>query len=136
MKRTLSLLFILYIIHIAYSQKVVSHGEIYKSHQGAVVGIDLGKFFSGNGFIVSADGIIFTANHVVATKESKFREYAADIVVVIGDKPCPATPLVPVISDDQVNYDYALFKIAAPNLPYVSFGEWDKTDVGDSVTLI
>lgn len=136
MKRNLSLLFVLSISLVADAQKIMTSGEIYRSQQGAVVEICLGTQFSGNGFIISADGIIVTANHVVTTLESNHREYAANIVVLVGGKPYSATPVAPIISSDQVNYDYALLKIPASHLPHVTLGNWQKLEIGDPLTII
>jgi hypothetical protein len=57
-----------------------------------------------------------TANHVVTTKESKFRQYADHLQVVVEGHAAvlDAAPLIAQISNDQVNYDSALIKIKPP----------------------
>jgi S1-C subfamily serine protease len=102
---------------IAKAQNVLTGKEIYRTNCKAVVEIGVGGNFSGAGFIISADGIIMTANHVVATRESNFRQYANPIQVIVDGHATPfdATPLIAQISDDQVNYDSALIKIKTPS---------------------
>ena len=98
------------------AQKLLIGKEIYGINCKAVVQIQADGAF-GNGFIVSADGIIMTVNHVVTTRESRFRQYAGRIQVLVDGHSTPfdATPLVAQISDDQVNYDSALIKITPPD---------------------
>lgn len=139
MKITLALLFGLFMFAgIADTEKLLTGKEIYGVNCDAVVQILADGTFS-NGFIVSADGIIMTANHVVATKESGSRRYAKDIKVSVYGHATPfnATPLIAQISDDQVNYDSALIKISvASQLPHVTLGNWKEVDIGDRVTLL
>ena len=113
--------------------------EIYRVNRDAVVQIEAGDEF-GNGFLVSGDGIIFTANHVVATRESKYSQYATAIKVYVFSngsvKEYDATPIEAKISLDQTNFDYARLKIAISNATHVTLGSWNETDVGDPITII
>jgi S1-C subfamily serine protease len=79
-----------------------------------------------------------TANHVITTRKSKFREYASDITVTVVGNPAlySATPVIPVVSADQTNYDSALLKIKADKLPQVTLGDLATVSVGDPVTII
>src|SRR5229473_3209585 len=100
MKITLVLLFgLLMFAGVADAQKLLTGKEIYGVNCKAVVQIQADGAF-GNGFIVSADGIIMTANHVVTTRESGFRQYAKDIKIAVygGSLTYPAMPVVPQIS--------------------------------------
>ena len=133
MKRYLPLLFLLCPV-IANSQTTST--TIFKTNQAAVVEIGTVNRFSGNGFLISSNGLILTANHVVATEDSKFKTYSPNLIVLYNGKAYPATPVLAVISDDQVNYDYAILKIGAQNTPHVSFGKWEETSVGDPVLFI
>ena len=123
----------------AWAQNVVSGKEIYGINRDAVVQIKAGNEF-GNGFIVSADGEIFTANHVVATKETHYLQYAKDIeiAVFLGGtvKIRKATPIDTKISHDQVNFDYARLRIKADNLTYVKLGYPGEVSIGDPLTII
>ena len=51
----------------ASAQNKLTGREIYRVNHEAVVQINVGEFFSGDGFLISSDGIVATANHVVAT---------------------------------------------------------------------
>jgi serine protease Do len=139
MKITLVLLFgLLIFAGVADAQKLPTGKEIYGTNCKAVVQIQADGGF-GNGFIVSADGIIMTANHVVTTRESRFRQYAKEIDVAVDGHAVPykATPLIAEISDDQVNYDSSLIKITvASQLPHVTLGKWNEVDVGERLTII
>jgi S1-C subfamily serine protease len=140
MKTTLVLLFDLFLFTgIADAQNLLTGKEIYRTNCKAVVEIGVNGKFSGAGFIVSADGIIMTANHVVTTMESSFRQYANHIQVLVDGHATPfdATPLIGQISDDQVNYDAALVKITAPSpLPHVTLGSWQEVDISDPLTIL
>ncbi|HUE37388.1 MAG TPA: trypsin-like peptidase domain-containing protein, partial [Candidatus Acidoferrum sp.] len=79
----------------------------------------------GSGVIISSDGYILTANHVVANSDEvkiattgSKKEYAAKI---IGTDPLT---------------DVAVLKIDANNLPAITLGDSDQLDVGDIVLAI
>src|SRR5438552_3081690 len=138
MKIALVLLFsLLMFAGDANGQKLLTGKEIYGVNCKAVVQIEADDTF-GNGFIVSPDGIIMTANHVVTTRDSKFRQYAKSIKVTVfgGTLPYPATPVATQISDDQVNYDSALIKITAAQLPTVTLGAWTEVSISDRLVII
>lgn len=79
----------------------------------------------GSGFIISADGVIVTNNHVVAG--------ASEIVVFLNDG--TRLPATLVGSDDKA--DLAVLRVeAAKPLPFVEFGDSDAADVGDWVMAI
>lgn len=140
MKRTLSIVVCLLVFAIAANAKKVLTGkEIYRVNCKAIVQIYAnGTVFRGVGFMTSSDGLIITANHVVTTKESRFTQYANDIKVVVVGRATPyqATPLAIQVSGDQVNYDSAVLKIVASNMPHVTLGNWDEIDIGDSVFVV
>ena len=79
---------------------------------------------SGSGFIISADGLILTNNHVVA---------GADRVIVrLYDK---REFTAKVVGADPAT-DVAVIKIEATNLPAASLGNSDSTRVGEWVLAI
>ena len=121
----------------AKAQNVLTRKEIYRASCKAVVQIQAGNSF-GAGFITSSDGTIVTANQVVTTEDSKFRQYASSIKVTVEGHPVPydATPVSAQVSEDQVNFDTAAIKIQAANLPHVTLGSWKTTDVGDQLTIL
>ena len=79
----------------------------------------------GSGVIVSPDGYILTANHVVAE--------ADEIKVAIPGSKTEYT--AKVIGKDQPT-DVAVLKIEAPNLPAITLADSDQLEVGDVVLAI
>ena len=79
----------------------------------------------GSGVIVSPDGYILTANHVVAE--------ADEIKVSIGDNKKEFTARV--IGKDQAT-DVAVLKIEANNLPAVTLADSDQLEIGDIVLAL
>ncbi|HZY67989.1 MAG TPA: Do family serine endopeptidase [Devosia sp.] len=79
----------------------------------------------GSGFIISADGIVVTNNHVV--------EGADEILVFLTDGTRLEAQLLG--SDDKA--DLAVLKVdAGRDLPFVEFGDSDSAEVGDWVMAI
>jgi len=114
--------------------------QIYESYRDAVVQIGVGPNFSGNGFIVSSDGTIVTANHVVTTRESGFKQYAEGLRVRVEINGAvtmyPAILIDAPVADEQTNFDSARLKIEAKNLPHVSLGDWNEAEIGGEVTVL
>jgi serine protease Do len=80
---------------------------------------------SGSGFLISADGLIVTNRHVVDDPKGTFE------VTLNNGKSYPAT----VLAKDPV-FDVALIKINATGLPYLTLGNSDTLEVGQSVVAI
>jgi S1-C subfamily serine protease len=122
---------------VANAQNVLTGKEIYRTDCKAVVQIHTEDGF-GVGFIVSSDGAIMTANHVVTTRESNFRKFAKTIDVTVPGhaQAYQAQPPSEAPSSDGVNYDSAIIKIVASNLPHLSLGSWDEVEVGDPLTIL
>ena len=79
----------------------------------------------GSGFLISADGLIVTNNHVI--------DGASEIDVVLSDGTRLAAKLVG--ADDKA--DLAVIKVTSKQkLPFVSFGDSDTALVGDWVMAI
>jgi serine protease Do len=79
----------------------------------------------GSGFIISADGLIVTNNHVV--------EGADEILIFMTDG--SRLPAKLVGADNKA--DLAVLKVeAARDLPFVEFGDSDSAEVGDWVMAI
>ncbi|HUU46071.1 MAG TPA: trypsin-like peptidase domain-containing protein, partial [Acidobacteriota bacterium] len=75
----------------------------------------------GSGVIVSADGVILTANHVV--------EGAQGVAVTLADgSQIPAT----ILGTDPAT-DVAVLKVDAHDLPVVTLGDSDSARIGDVV---
>ncbi len=79
----------------------------------------------GSGFFVSADGLIVTNKHVVDQKDVEYTVFTND------GKKHPAQ----VVARDPV-LDIALIKIEGTGFPYLSLGNSDSLDVGQSVIAI
>ena len=79
----------------------------------------------GSGFIISADGLVVTNNHVV--------EGADEILVFLTD----GTRLEAKLVGADTKADLAVLKVdAGHDLPFVEFGDSDSADVGDWVMAI
>ncbi len=78
----------------------------------------------GSGFIVSSDGNILTNNHVIKD--------ASKITVVLNNGKEHVAKLVG--SDPRT--DLAIIKIDAKNLPFLTFGNSDKLEIGEWVIAI
>jgi serine protease Do len=79
----------------------------------------------GSGFIISADGLIATNNHVI--------EGAEEILVFLAD----GTRLTAKLVGADEKTDLAVLKVeAGHDLPFVTFGDSDTTEVGDWVMAI
>ena len=79
----------------------------------------------GSGFIISADGLVVTNNHVV--------EGADEILVFLND----GTRLEAKLLGSDTKADLAVLKVeAARDLPFVEFGDSDSAQVGDWVLAI
>ncbi len=78
----------------------------------------------GSGFIISKDGYVVTNYHVI--------EGADEITVTLNDE---REFIAKIIGTDEKT-DIALLKIEGNNLPFVKFGDSDKTRVGDWTLVI
>jgi serine protease Do len=79
----------------------------------------------GSGFIISADGLVVTNNHVV--------EGADEILVFLTD----GTRLEAKLVGADTKADLAVLKVEADHdLPFVEFGDSDSAEVGDWVLAI
>ena len=137
MKGILTVLSFACLISATYCQTHLTGKDIYRTNCGAIVQIFAGNEL-GVGFITSADGQIMTANHVVATPQSGFRQYAEQIQVKVAGRSVSvvAKPINEAPSQDQINYDSAVIKITATGLPHVTLGDWKGVDIGDTVTIL
>ena len=79
----------------------------------------------GSGFIISADGYVFTSNHVVADTTAEYT------VIVEPTKKYPAK----VLSRNPIN-DIAVLKVDANNLPFIELADSDKIEIGEEVIAV
>lgn len=117
-------------------QTLMSPAEVYASTVNSVVSINCSAVStnifgqqtesasSGSGFIYTADGYIVTNQHVVANASS------INVTLYNGDT-YPAT----LVGSDS-DYDVAVLKIDAKDLPAVTLGNSTDVNVGDTVMAI
>lgn len=117
-------------------QTLMSPAEVYASTVNSVVSINCSAVStnifgqqtesasSGSGFIYTADGYIVTNQHVVANASS------INVTLYNGDT-YPAT----LVGSDS-DYDVAVLKIDAKDLPAVTLGSSTDVNVGDTVLAI
>jgi serine protease Do len=80
----------------------------------------------GSGFIVSADGYVFTSNHVVADESAEYT------VIVEPTKKFPAK----VLSRNPIN-DIAILKISVnETLPFLELADERQIDIGEEVLAV
>ena len=117
-------------------QTLMSPAEVYASTVNSVVSINCSAVStnifgqqtesasSGSGFIYTADGFIVSNQHVVANASS------INVTLYNGDT-YPAT----LVGSDS-DYDVAVLKIDAKDLPAVTLGSSTDVNVGDTVMAI
>lgn len=117
-------------------QTLMSPAEVYASTVNSVVSINCSAVStnifgqqtesasSGSGFIYTADGYIVTNQHVVANAS------CINVTLYNGDT-YPAT----LVGSDS-DYDVAVLKIDAKDLPAVTLGSSTDVNVGDTVMAI
>ena len=117
-------------------QTLMSPAEVYASTVNSVVSINCSAVStnifgqqtesasSGSGFIYTADGYIVTNQHVIANASS------INVTLYNGDT-YPAT----LVGSDS-DYDVAVLKIDAKDLPAVTLGNSTDVNVGDTVLAI
>jgi S1-C subfamily serine protease len=79
---------------------------------------------TGSGFIVSADGVIFTNDHVI--------EGASKVEVTLPD----GRSFEATVTDTDAAHDFAVLKVDANNLPTVTLGNSADLQLGQSVVAI
>mgnify|MGYP001582041188 FL=1 len=79
----------------------------------------------GSGFIISADGYVFTSNHVVADTTADYT------VIVEPTKKYPAK----VLSRNPIN-DIAVLKVDVKDLPFLELADSNKIEIGQEVLAV
>lgn len=100
----------------------------------AIVRIEAGGRSRGTGFIVSSDGFVLTASHVIRDENG---EYFSAITVELPDGHFVfVKPAVP-ISIESVGRDFALLKIdGKTKLPFLTLGSVGDVAVGVDATIV
>jgi S1-C subfamily serine protease len=112
----------------------LSQQEACAKFSDAVVSIESGGQIRGTGFIVSEDGLIITANHVIRNEEGAY--YQAIIVTLKGGSIAFAKPVDP-ISPEAIGKDFALIKVDIKDkLPFLKMGSSSEVEIGSEATII
>lgn len=121
----------------AVSAAQLAPKDILAKNKDAIVQIFVNGVFSGTGFIVSKDGLIATANHVVTTRISNYSEFFPDIKIKItrDSRDHFARSMLPVTNESKI-HDVAILKIEAAELPTVVIGDWTEVQEADPITVI
>jgi serine protease Do len=118
------------VVNITTKQKV-QVGTAFDPDTGGREAVMRAQQGGGSGFIISADGLIVTNNHVITGGEDGSKVVDTVTVKLTNNKEYTAR----VVSRDVAS-DLALLKIEASGLPFVEFGDSSKTRVGDWVIAI
>lgn len=114
----------------AYYDNTNPFGDLFQGFNFAIPqykqnGTEKKEVGGGSGFLVSADGLIVTNKHVVSDQNAEYTVFMND------GKKYTAT----VVARDSV-LDIALIRISGNSFPYLSLGNSDKLEVGQSVIAI
>ena len=114
----------------------ISHPQVCARFSDAVVEIIGGGESFGTGFIVSNDGFILTAAHVVRDKDGK---YFSAISVKMPDGRSELATAIPM-TVESVGQDFALLKVnakdAKTSLPFLALGSVKDVVLGGEATII
>jgi V8-like Glu-specific endopeptidase len=115
----------------------LSARDILVKSKNAVVQIFVNGEFHGTGFIISKDGLIATANHVITTEESDYTQVSERIEVQIPNRgrSHSARLAVPITETSKI-HDVAILRTEVIDLPYVELGDLSEAEQADSVTVI
>jgi hypothetical protein len=113
----------------------ISQKDACQKFSSAVVQIDAGGSSRGTGFLVSPDGWIFTAAHVVINPESGKAHEVIEVTLSDGSIKT-ATQILP-IEPKMAGRDFAILKIEGEHFPTLDLGETpDKLAIGSDLTII
>jgi S1-C subfamily serine protease len=122
---------------LAPDQPPSTLGEIIQRMLSAVVlveAVDLDK--PGTGFIISPDGYILTAAHVVHGAREVASEIKVRVILKGEEQWFTATIPEPRMRHINLEIDAALLKIEASNLPTMRLGDSDTVQLLDEVIVI
>lgn len=128
---------LLVVVSASVSAAQLPPKDILAKNKDAIVQVFVKGVFSGTGFIVSKDGLIVTANHVVTTRESGYRDLFPEITIKIArdQRDHYARAMFSVTRESRI-HDVAILKIEAADLPTVILGDWGEVQETDPITVI
>lgn len=118
----------------AYSQKPLSQIEACKRFSEAVVTIETERPSYGTGFIVSSDGWVVTAAHVVIDLRTG-KPDSTITVTLPGNRPTPARIVHNPDRASQAS-DFVLLRVEAKDLSSLEMGENSEVVAGQALTVI
>jgi serine protease Do len=110
---------------VSYQESNFGLGIVFKTPTYTQNGTEKKEIGSGSGFLISSDGLIVTNRHVVDDKTAIY-----DVSLNNGTR-YPAK----VLARDR-GLDVAVIKIDVSGLPFLTFADSDKLEVGESVIAI
>jgi serine protease Do len=110
---------------VSYQESNLGLGIVFKTPTYTQNGTEKKEIGSGSGFLISSDGLIVTNRHVVDDKTAIY-----DVSLNNGTR-YPAK----VLARDR-GLDVAVIKIDVSGLPFLTFADSDKLEVGESVIAI
>jgi S1-C subfamily serine protease len=114
------------------SEQTFTPKKIFEQNKGAIVRIFVNGTISGCGFIVSGDGLIVTANHVIASaKPTQEQPFPIAVEMLGQSKSHFAT-----VADHSVSADVAVLRITGSGFPHVTLGDSTTVQVYDPTTLV
>ena len=114
--------------------QALTQKEACAKFSDAVVRIDGAGQSLGSGFIVSSDGYVLTASHVIRDESGK--PFAAIFVTLSNGQMMPANPVI-APSPESVGQDFVILKIdGQTKLPFLTLGSVEEVVTGGDATII
>ena len=112
---------------------LTKHDACASRFTSSVVRIEAGGESLGSGFIVSPDGFILTAGHVV--QDSQGRPFS-EVEVVLPDGTSPFADVIPP-SPEAYAEDFALLHVATKHeLPFLELGTTAAVETAQDISMI
>lgn len=123
-------------LSLGFSQQTLTQQQACTKFSGAVVGINAQNGMSiGSGFLVSRDGYVLTAMHVV--KRPNQDAFYSPLSISLSDGSTEDAHPISRISPETVGQDYALLKIdPVKPQPFLELGSFGDVTTGGDATLI
>jgi hypothetical protein len=111
--------------------------EACQKFYSSVVQINAGGSSYGTGFLISDDGWIFTAAHVVLDETEPTAKIHAAISVTLTDGSAKLATQVLPVEPNMFGRDYALLKVeGTTKFPHLDLGEEADNVIGSDITII
>ncbi len=111
----------------------LTNKEICSQFSAPIVRIDIPGGFAASGFIVSPDGWILTAGHVMFDPISHAQLTTVAVTLPDGSKQL-AVPISP--TKESVTRDFLVLKVEKSGLPYLQLGTESEISAGSDIAII